>query len=170
MHFVLVIIAGLGLACSPGVVDSQDEKPIEARVPSALTVEAVPSPTLTIAGSDKWMLWTGGTHLRGANIYRRRVYPELDSPEFMGPGAVGPPYTQDDFDWLADLGANYVNLSHPGPFTEEPPYLPDPKLATWKQGYPYSIANMRWPTPQRLMPMPMLRDSCPTSVAGRFRS
>jgi len=74
---------------------------------------------------DKWALWTGGTKLRGANIYQRRVYPELDGPEFMGPGPVGPPYTQEDFDRLAALGANYVNISHPGLFTEKPPYVLD---------------------------------------------
>jgi len=76
-------------------------------------------------GVDKWALWVGGTKLRGANIYQRRVYPELDGPTFMGPGPVGPPYTQEDFDRLAALGANYVNISHPGLFTETPPYALD---------------------------------------------
>jgi len=74
---------------------------------------------------DKWALWTGGTHLRGANIYQRRVYPELDGPNFMGPGPVGPPHTQKDFNRLAALGANYVNISYPGLFTENPPYTLD---------------------------------------------
>jgi hypothetical protein len=72
---------------------------------------------------DKWELWTEGTRLRGSNIYQRRVYPELDGPTFMGPGPVGPPYTQQDFNRLAALGANYVNISHPGLFTETPPYI-----------------------------------------------
>lgn len=75
--------------------------------------------------TDKWSLWTGGTQLRGANIYQRRVYPELDGPDFMGPGSVGPPHTQEDFDRLAALGANYVNISHPGLFTETPPFALD---------------------------------------------
>jgi aryl-phospho-beta-D-glucosidase BglC (GH1 family) len=66
-----------------------------------------------------------GTQLRGANIHQRRVYLELDGSEFMGPGPVGPPYTQDDFYQLAQLGANYVNISHPGLFTEKPPYVLD---------------------------------------------
>jgi len=70
-------------------------------------------------------LWTGGTQLRGANIWQRRVYPELDGPTFMGPGPLGPPYTQEDLDRLAALGANYVNISHPGLFTETPPYVLD---------------------------------------------
>jgi len=43
----------------------------------------------------------------------------------MGPGPLGPPYTQEDFNRLAEWGANYVNISHPGLFTEEPPYQLD---------------------------------------------
>jgi heme-degrading monooxygenase HmoA len=74
---------------------------------------------------DKWDLWTHGTQLRGANIYQRRVHPELDGLEFIGSGAVGPPYTQDDFDALAEAGANYVNFSVPGLYTVTPPYRLD---------------------------------------------
>jgi hypothetical protein len=63
--------------------------------------------------------------LRGANIYQRRVVPELDGTEFIGPGPFGPPYTQEDFNRLAALGANYVNISTAGLFTVEPPYKVD---------------------------------------------
>ena len=63
--------------------------------------------------------------LRGANIYQRRVYPELDGSEFMGTDPVGPPFVQADFDRLAALGANFVNISHPGLFTEDPPWVLD---------------------------------------------
>jgi hypothetical protein len=73
----------------------------------------------------KWDLWKDGTQLRGANIYQRRVYLEVDGGEFMGPGPFGPPYTQVDFDRLAQLGANYVNISGSGLFTFEPPYEVD---------------------------------------------
>ncbi|MDP8219073.1 MAG: endo alpha-1,4 polygalactosaminidase [Candidatus Theseobacter exili] len=72
---------------------------------------------------DKWKLWSGKTLLRGANIYQRHVYPELDGPTFLGPGPLGPPYIQKDFDRLAGKWANYVNISHPGLFTEKPPYV-----------------------------------------------
>jgi hypothetical protein len=81
-------------------------------------------------GVDKWALWTGPTQLRGANVYQRRVYPALDGPDFFGPGPVGPPYTQADFDALAAMGANYVNISHPGLFTETPPYTLDAGIQT----------------------------------------
>ena len=74
---------------------------------------------------DKWALWSDGTQLRGANIWQRIVVPELDGPEFLGANHVGPPYTQQDFNELAKLGANYVNISGPGLFTETPPYQLD---------------------------------------------
>lgn len=86
-----------------------------------------PSPVPSFDKMDLWNLETG-PHLRGANIWQRRVYLELDGPEFMGPGPVGPPATQEDFDRLAALGCNYVNISHPGLFTETPPYRLDKRI------------------------------------------
>ena len=58
--------------------------------PTAHPVAAGPT-SIPLGTFDKWALWTNGTQLRGANIYQRRVYPELDGPEFMGSGPVGPP-------------------------------------------------------------------------------
>ena len=74
--------------------------------------------------AERLALWNtaDGPHLRGADVYQRRVYPELDGPTFMGPGPAGPPLVQVDFDRLAAMGANVVVLSHPGIFTEKPPY------------------------------------------------
>jgi len=82
------------------------------------------------SSTNKMELWNNqtGPHLRGANIYQRRVYPELDGEEFMGSSYVGPPFTQQDFNALADLGANYVNISHPGLFSENPPYILDKNI------------------------------------------
>jgi len=90
----------------------------------------LPTVLANTSSLDKWSLWTGGTHLRGANIYQRRVYPALDGTDFLGPGPVGPPYTQEDFDNLAAMGANYVNISHPGLFTETVPYTLDVGMQT----------------------------------------
>jgi hypothetical protein len=70
---------------------------------------------------DKWDLWRGPTCLRGANIWQKRVKPD----DAMGPGPVGPPYGQEDLDRLAAWGANYVNISHPGTFSERPDYRLD---------------------------------------------
>ena len=91
------------------------------------------SPSLVGAQSpqtafDKFALWIDGPHLRGANIWQRRVHFALDGPDFMGPGPVGPPYTPEDFHQLAAVGANYVNISHPGLFTEMPPYTWDQEI------------------------------------------
>ena len=72
---------------------------------------------------DEFELWTEGTLLRGANVYQKRVIPELDGTTFAGPGPVGPPYTQTDIDTLAAMGANYVEISYPGLYTENPPYV-----------------------------------------------
>lgn len=75
--------------------------------------------------ASAWSLWSAGCRLRGANIYQRRVYPELDDARVMGSGPVGPEVRQEDFHRLARLGANAVFISHPGLFTEVPPYEPD---------------------------------------------
>lgn len=46
----------------------------------------------------------------------------------LGPGPVGPPYTQEDLNSLAAMGANLVNISCPGLFSENPPYQLDEKI------------------------------------------
>jgi len=75
--------------------------------------------------SSKWDLWSSGkTQLRGANIWQALVVPSVDG-DSKGNGRVGPPFTQTDFDQLSLAGANYVVLSIPGLFTENPPYQVD---------------------------------------------
>ncbi|MEA3309680.1 MAG: MJ1477/TM1410 family putative glycoside hydrolase [Chloroflexota bacterium] len=115
----LFLLMGLVASCSTDF-SAADEVP-----PPPATQEPNGTAPAALAGGDKWELWTHGTQLRGANIYQRRVYPEIDGVTFMGDGPVGPPYTQADFDRLAARGANYVNLSHPGIFSETPPYVVD---------------------------------------------
>ena len=71
----------------------------------------------------KWDLWSSGkTMLRGMNIHQRLIYKGWDDPAYYGDGPVGPVFTQEDFNQLAGLGANYVNVSHPGLFTVDAPY------------------------------------------------
>ena len=101
---------------------TSEESPVPTAIPPTATEVA------ESAVADKWWLWVNGTQLRGANIWQRIVIPELDGPEFLGSGYIGPPYTQTDFDNLAALGANYVNLSVPGLFTERPPYVLDEQV------------------------------------------
>jgi hypothetical protein len=112
LFLAALFLFGLLTACTP--IPSEDDN-----LP-APTATVAPTPPLT--SGDEWSLWSQGTHLRGANIYQRRVFPELDGTEFLGPGPFGPPYTQEDFDRLSALGANYVNLSVPGLFNVAPPY------------------------------------------------
>ena len=122
--FGILLICRL-TACDDG--DDYDESfpEVSESTPVIMTNTAVPPASITTTDFEKWSLWTDGTQLRGANIYQRRLYPELDGSEFMGSGPVGPPYTQVDFDRLAEMGANYVNISHPGLFNERPPYEVD---------------------------------------------
>jgi hypothetical protein len=61
---------------------------------------------------DEWSLWNGATQLRGANTWQKRPTPDVDS--------IFPRYTQEDLVKLAAWGANYVNLSIPGPVAENP--------------------------------------------------
>ena len=128
----LVVTFALLIACN-----TLDAAPVEEATPIASKEAEVSTPTavspteaeeVETTVADKWSLWANGTQLRGANIWQRIVVPELDGPEFLGDGYIGPPYTQADFDGLAALGANYVNLSHPGLFTERPPYVLDEQV------------------------------------------
>ena len=105
---------------------------VQAKPTKAISTQmpAQAASPVEITAYDKYALWTNGTKLRGANTWQRIVEPEYDGYEFLGDGYIGPQYTQEDFDRLAALGANYVNLSHPGLFTERPPYVLDEQVQT----------------------------------------
>ena len=113
-----MVVSACGLPAAVDQPGETDAVPTTAQTQAPSTLP--PAPAL-----DKWSLWANGTQLRGANIWQRIVVPELDGPEFLGDEYVGPPITQADLDALADLGANVVNFSHPGIFTERPPYVLD---------------------------------------------
>jgi hypothetical protein len=82
------------------------------------------------AQTSKLELWNNNTgpHLRGAVLAQRRVYPQLDGLEFLGPGPVGVPVEDSALASLARNGANLVILSHPGICNEWAPYDPDPAI------------------------------------------
>ncbi len=126
---LIALVSALAMllpGCGPE--ESPPPKPLSRTVsPTDTPRSAVAAPPLAGGAIDKWALWTA-THLRGANIWQRVVVPDLDGLEFLGSNHVGPPYTQADFDHLAALGANYVNISGPGLYTEEPPYVLDEKV------------------------------------------
>lgn len=124
----LILLALFVSACSaaPATVSSPNPPPTVAPASPPPTVS--PTDTAPVDDQrDKWDLWTNGTQLRGANVWQRIRVPDLDG-DLLGDGYVGPPYTQADFDRLAEMGANLVVLSHPGLFTERPPYQPDPAV------------------------------------------
>ena len=91
------------------------------------TLSKIKKQNLNKTTFNKWSLWSGKTQLRGANIYQRKIYNDIDEDSF-GSGKIGPPYTQTDFNKLSQLGANWVQLSHPGIFTEKPPYKIDKNI------------------------------------------
>jgi cysteinyl-tRNA synthetase len=129
LSFLLILFIFFLAACDSDEVFEEYESPPEAPPETAVPPPTRPAadPEITIDPSfDKYDLWVNGPHLRGANIWQAVVIPDLDGLEFKGPGPVGPPYTQEDFDKLAALGANYVSISGPGLFTEQPPYEVDP--------------------------------------------
>ncbi|MEK6626183.1 MAG: cellulase family glycosylhydrolase [Bdellovibrionota bacterium] len=71
-------------------------------------------------------LWRGQTQLRGINILQTFVT-EFDRGT-KGHGPLGPPFTLNDFKEMAKLGANYVNISHAGAFSEKAPYQVDVRV------------------------------------------
>ncbi len=76
----------------------------------------------------KMDLWRQPACLRGANLWQKLV-DARDDGNAIGPGPVGPPHSSENFQRLAEWGANYVNLSHPGIYTESPPYKLNEKVA-----------------------------------------
>ncbi len=71
--------------------------------------------------SDKWELWSSGqTRLRGADLHFCRLFATE-----QGPTSCAELITRQDVQDLKDLGANLINASYSGLFTEQPPYEVD---------------------------------------------
>ena len=124
VHMTRITILSLlfvGLV-SPGCVQLEEMNGADMNIPADVTRGEQTRHNIVV---DKFQLWSDGVNLRGSNLYQRRVYPVIDGSDFLGDGPIGPPVTQADFDELAALGANYVNLSHPGLYSETPPYAVD---------------------------------------------
>ncbi|MFN3742539.1 MAG: glycoside hydrolase family 5 protein, partial [Anaerolineales bacterium] len=120
----LLLLALLLSACRPAPTTETPPAPTIAASTSAYPTPDYSTNDYLTSFPDKWSLWTNGTQLRGANLWQRVRVPDLDG-DLLGDGYIGPPYAQSDFDRLAAAGANYVNLSIPGLFTERPPYVLD---------------------------------------------
>jgi hypothetical protein len=129
IKLILIIFLFTGLnACSisiPTPIHSTLElarEPTRQTTPVSGNLETTAQPNKVMT---KWDLWSSEkTQLRGANIWQALVLPEIDG-DTKGFDRVGPPFTQEDFNQLAALGANYIVLSVPGIYTENPPYRLD---------------------------------------------
>lgn len=90
-------------------------KQVAAEPPAELPPPASP------VVNNKWELWTNGTLLRGANIWQKALYPK-DKLNREGKLEVNfeTSYTPADFARMKAWGANYVNISHPGIYSEKP--------------------------------------------------
>ena len=90
-------------------------KQVSAEPPAEL-----PPPTSPVV-SGKWDLWTNGTLLRGINIWQKALYPR-DKLNREGKLEVSfeTSYDPEDFAKMRSWGANYVNISHPGIYSEKP--------------------------------------------------
>lgn len=128
LFFLLVLLLCSSCRFSPELVTYEDSIQPTQR---PATLNPTPAAAQTIdstAIQQKMDLWTADSPLlRGVNIWQAIVIPEVDGNS-KGDGRVGPPFTQADFDLLASLGANYVVLSVPGLFMEEPPYQLDEQV------------------------------------------
>lgn len=126
---ILALSCGLmSNGAEPALTEEPETVQPSTKPAASASPTSAPEATAPPTTRDKFSLWASGTQLRGANAWQRIVVPELDGDEFLGSGYIGPPYTQEDFNELASYGANYVNLSHPGLFTERPPYVLDEQV------------------------------------------
>lgn len=76
--------------------------------------------TLTLAGDEEYRLWSGGSGLRGANVWLK-----IRGGDYEVPPATGylyPTYDLQDFQKLREWGANYVSFSCPGVYGVEAPH------------------------------------------------
>lgn len=110
----------------------QEKRHQATQIKETSDTSSPPKRSKSQVGYNKMALWNlkSGPHLRGANIIQRRRYPQIDGPTFLGSGPMGAPFTQEDFNRLSAMGANYVNISHSGLFSETPPYELDKKIQT----------------------------------------
>ena len=62
-----------------------------------------------------------GNCLRGANVWQV-VNNRVEYGDALGSGRVGPPFSAENLQELRQWGANFVNVSHPGIYTQSSPY------------------------------------------------
>ena len=119
----MILMTALPLALSVCVLDAAQGDP-DASGDSGPDGSRVETGGVSVGGGDmeKIDLWIGDQpQLRGANVHQARAFDN----GFVYDGTMEIEYQQADFDRLAALGANLVNISHPGLYDERAPYLLD---------------------------------------------
>jgi hypothetical protein len=110
----------------PGEAELETETDVEEGTEAEIEEVLTPSDTTdpasgesqpSLAAVDKWSLWVDGPHLRGADLHPCLLFTE--------DGCVQP-ITRQDIQDLRDLGANLINASYPGVYTEDAPYQVNP--------------------------------------------
>lgn len=94
--------------------------------PTPFTLSPTPiTPTLTPSRPDKFALWQQPSYFRGMNVNPTRNF--VGDTDETGEAVIREPrLAPADLQALADLGANLVVASYPGPFRFNPPYELDP--------------------------------------------
>jgi aryl-phospho-beta-D-glucosidase BglC (GH1 family) len=95
----------------PGEASPEPGREIEG--PASGESEASPGPAVV----DKWTLWVDGPHLRGVDLHPCRLFTLDDCVQTI---------TRQDIQDLRNQGANLINASYPGVFTEAAPYQVSP--------------------------------------------
>lgn len=93
----------------------QDETVCDGCKQVTATLPDAPPPCPAEIRSE-WDLWKTGTCLRGANIWQAVVYKDRDRKVY---GEMETRYGEDSFEKLKRWRGNYVNISHPGTFSEK---------------------------------------------------
>jgi len=110
--FLSIIVILLIAACNlPGTVDEAEAAPTSGKQNSPKNASPTKIPEYELG--DKWDLWNDGVRLRGADLHPCWV-------DYLGECVKDT--TLQDIQDLRDLGANLINASYPGIFSEQPPY------------------------------------------------
>jgi hypothetical protein len=119
--FLLLVVAcgaeeGDSATATPGSDAAEAARiPTDDETGADSSSQALSQAAETVA--NKWDLWLDGPRLRGADMHPCRIFEEVTCVQ---------PITFEDIHDLREQGANLINASYPGIFTEQPPYQIEP--------------------------------------------
>ena len=125
LPLALILTILLAVSLIPARASSPDVRPAgQRKVERADRAGKQKSLTLTAAGDEEYRLWSGGSGLRGANVWLK-VRGESDYEVPKARGYLYPTYELEDFRKLRAWGANYVSFSCPGVYGVQAPHRYD---------------------------------------------